>query len=430
LSSVTSQRKILIENISSMLFLQGINYILPLVTLPYLTRTLGIEKFGLISFAIIFIQYFTTIVDYGFNLTATRQISVYRDNPKKVSEIFSSVIVIKVFLLVLCFLLMNSIILSVDKFHDDLILYHVCFIAVLGNVLFPIWFYQGLEHLKKIALINAITKISITALIFIFVKQQHDYLVAAFLQCLAVVIAGVIAIIYVPFTYPVKIIIPKIQVIKQLLLEGFPVFISVISSNIFGNSNIFILGILYSNKEVGYFTIAQKIVWAFCYLVPPIGNAIYPRMGLMFKESNERAIKALRKLLLYGSGAFIIISSAIYLFSGFFVKIATGRSENDIVILIKVMAILPLCFFIDNVLGTQIMLNRGMDKKYMTTYIIGGLVSVLLAIILIPQFSHFGASINQLISEVFIICLMYYFVQKEKINILSVNHFNVNFTVI
>lgn len=412
-------RKLLLENISSLLLLQCVNYALPLITLPYLSRTLGIDRFGLVSFALAFIQYFVTLVDYGFNLTATRRISVNRDDPAMVSEIFCSVMAIKTALLVACFAAVCAVVFSVPKFRADWVIYLICFLAVFGNVLFPIWFYQGLERMKNIAVINAGARIAMTALLFVFVKRPGDYLAAALLQCLSVVIAGIVGLGYAQFTYPLRLIAPRMAMAKRLIVEGWPVFVSVVSSNVFGNINILILGIFYTTREVGYFSIAQRVVWALCYLVAPLGNAIYPRVGLLFKESEDRALAYVRKVLLIGVGPFALISAALFLAAPLISTFITGGAAPEIVVLIRTMAILPLCFFIDNILGTQIMLNRGMDRQYMKTFIIGGAASVVLAFAFIPAFSHIGASISQLLNEVLIIALMYFFVARHGIHVLA-----------
>jgi len=115
----------------------------PLITFPYLTRVLGPGNYGKVAFAVAFITYFNLITDYGFNLSATREISINRDDTKKVSRIYSSVMVTKTLLMLLTFTAMLTIVLSVDRFRSDLPLYIYTYGIVLGSVLFPVWFFQG-----------------------------------------------------------------------------------------------------------------------------------------------------------------------------------------------------------------------------------------------------------------------------------------------
>ena len=132
-----------LENIASLTGIQMVQYLLPLVTFPYLTRVLGPGNYGKVAFAVAFITYFNLITDYGFNLSATREISINRDDTERVSRIYSSVMVTKTLLMLLTFTAMLTIVLSVDRFRSDLPLYIYTYGIVLGSVLFPVWFFQG-----------------------------------------------------------------------------------------------------------------------------------------------------------------------------------------------------------------------------------------------------------------------------------------------
>lgn len=142
----------------SLLSVQGVNYLLPLITLPYLLRVLGPEKFGVVAFAQAFVQYFVLFTDYGFNLTATKAISIYRDEKKSIRNLFYNN-VDKDFINGFSFIVLILIVFSVDKFKIDWNIYISTFGIVIGNVMFPIWFFQGMENMKVVSILNAISKI-------------------------------------------------------------------------------------------------------------------------------------------------------------------------------------------------------------------------------------------------------------------------------
>ena len=167
----SGENKRLLGNFFSLSILQIFSYVLPLLTLPYLVRILGVETFGLISFATAFIIFFNILVDYGFNLSATREISVHRENKKKTTEIYSSVLTIKFILIILSFIILSFIVFIFEKFNSHIELYFITFISVIGQAFFPIWYFQGMEKMRYITIINISSKVIFTMAIFIFVHK-------------------------------------------------------------------------------------------------------------------------------------------------------------------------------------------------------------------------------------------------------------------
>lgn len=184
------ERKVVMNNFASLSLLQAITYILPVIIISYLFRVIGPEKFGLIAFAQAFVQYFMILTDYRFNVSATKEISLCRNEHIKVCRIFSSVMTIKIALTFLSLLTLGIIVYLIPRFRNDWMVYALSFGAVAGNTLFPVWFFQGTEKMKHIADLNIIGGIIFALFIFLFVKGPQDYLKVLFINSSVFLIIG------------------------------------------------------------------------------------------------------------------------------------------------------------------------------------------------------------------------------------------------
>ncbi len=135
-------KKTVTGNYLSLAILQVTNYLLPLLILPFLVRILGTEKFGLIMFAQALTTFLFVFVDFGFNLSGTREISLARNNQQKLSDIFSAIMVIKIGLILIALLFLIIIVNTFSRFNADSEIYYLSFGVVFGQALFPVWFYQ------------------------------------------------------------------------------------------------------------------------------------------------------------------------------------------------------------------------------------------------------------------------------------------------
>jgi PST family polysaccharide transporter len=268
--------KTLVENFLSLSFLQVANYIFPLITLPYLVRVLGPEKYGLIAFAQAFIGYFQILTDYGFNLSATREISINRENKEKVSEIFSSVMIIKFFLLLVSFVLMSAIVFSFGKFRQNWLIYYSTFGMVLGQTLFPIWFFQGMEKMKYITFLNVLSKFIFTVATFAFIRRASDFLYVPLLNSSGFIISGIISIWLIVTNFCVKMRVPRLEVILKYFKDSTLFFLSRVSVSVYTFTNTFVLGLFKSTQEVGYYSVAEKLYIALQQIYQPVGNTLYP----------------------------------------------------------------------------------------------------------------------------------------------------------
>lgn len=406
-------RRRLIENFLSLSVLQIANYILPLITLPYLVRVLGPEKFGLIAFSQAFIGYFMILTDYGFNLSATRDISINRENKEKVSEIFSSVMIIKLALMVISLILMSIIILSFEKFRKDWVVYYLTFGMVVGQVLFPVWFFQGIEKMKYITFLNILAKVIFTVAIFVFVKEASDYLYVPILNSLGFIIAGILGLWIVFKDFEISFKFVGLKELKRQLKEGWYVFISTISINFYKNNAILILGLFTNNKTVGYFIIAKKLVDMLNNIAGVISQTIYPYVSKQINTDYQKTMLFLKKVGLLIAFYTFIFGVILFIFSSTFIYIISGDYFNESILCLKLMAFVPM-FIGVNVPAVQILLSKGLDKNFSKVLLIGAILDLVLNFLLVPIFSYVGSCISVILVELFVTIFLYVEVLKTK----------------
>jgi len=416
-----NQKKRLISNFLSLSSVQVANYILPLITVPYLVRVLGPEKFGLIAFAQAFIAYFALLTDYGFNLSATREISIHRDNREKVSDIFFSVLFIKSVLMLISFSILCILVFSVNKFRGEWLLYIFTFGIVLGNILFPAWFLRGIERMRELAILNIISKSIFTVAVFVFIHSKDDYLLVALINSFGFIIAGLLGLWIVTVQIRIKIRKPSLEEIKYQLKKGWHIFISTIAMSLYTTSNTFILGIFTNNTIVGYYSAGEKITRAVQGLISPLSQTIYPHVSKLVLESRDAALEFVRKIVkLVGAVAFGF-SLLLLIFAHQISNIILGSQFNESISVIQILSFLPFVGGLSNIFGIQVMLNFGLKHIFTRILIIASFINIFLALILVVPLRHVGISYSVLITEIFIMITMFLILQRNGIKVMKLS---------
>ncbi|MBS4035472.1 MAG: flippase [Ignavibacterium sp.] len=406
--------KTLFQNFLSLSFLQFFNYLFPVITLPYVVRVLGPEKYGLVNFAAAFIGYFITISEYGFNLSAVRQISVNRNDQQKVNKIFISVLASKFFLAAVSFILFIIIVLSLEKFRSEFWLYVITFGSVLSTILFPFWLFQGLERMKYIPIIQVIPKIAGVILIFWLIKSQGDYLIFALINTGVLIVSGIAGLIAAVKVFSFRLAVPSFDDIMFQLKDGLNLFKSNLAINLYTNSNAFILGLLTNNEVVGYYSAADKIRLFFQSLLAPVSQSVFPFVNYLLKESKEKLLLFNKQLLKYQSVAGFSISLIIFINAELIINLALGENYNESVIILKLICWLPFIIYLSNIYGIQTMLPLGFDREFFYIVAIAAFINIILAFILVPYLQGIGISIAVLSTEIFVSTSMIIFLLKKK----------------
>lgn len=408
-----NQKRVLFSNFLSLSALQIVNYILPLVTLPYLVRVLGVEYFGLLAFATATITYFTILTDYGFNLTAVRDISIHKENQTKIVEIFSSVMSIKFLLMLLSFAVLTLLVFSFEKFSKDWDIYFLTFASVVAQVFFPSWFFQGMQRMKYITLLNIFSRTLFTASIFILVQTQSDYYLVPILNAAGALIAGIYSLYLIKKDFQVMFQMQKIETLKHYLHDGWHVFVSGVFTTVYTVSTIFILGIFSSNEVVGYYALADKVIKAVTNLYKPLEGALYPYISKMVSESKEKALVFIKKVFLLASVGMGLLSLALFFFADKIIYLLSKSGYEESILLLQLLAAFPLVITIAKILSTNYIINFELQHTLSKVYFSSALVSLVLSFSLVPLFEAVGSAIAVMLTEIFATTYLYLIVRKR-----------------
>lgn len=405
----------LMENFFSLSGLQLVSYILPLITFPYLVRVLGPEKYGLIAFATAFIAYLQMITDYGFAYSATREISIHRDDPIKVSEIFSSVIFIKALLAVLSFALVLTVVSFVPQFKSDSLIYLFTFGLVIGYMLFPNWFFQGMEKMKFITILTIVSQVIFTVAIFIFIRSAADYLFVPLINSLGLIIAGILGLWVVFKNFDVKFKFPGFEAIKFQFREGWHVFVSTVAVNLYTNSSVFAVGLFTNNTLTGYYSIAEKLMKIVqTFPLASLLQTLYPRLAKIHMEDPYKAFKLSNKFQKLTTIGYLIVTPIMIFAAPWIVELIAGYPYGEIILAFRILLI--AVFFINiNAFRVNYLLVSGRNDVFAKIHVgLEGILGTILVFSSVYALSYIGATIAITITELLVLIITIYYVSKLK----------------
>jgi len=397
------EKRVILKNFASLSTLQSLNYLLPIVILPYLVRVIGPEKFGLIAFAQAFVQYFMIFTDYGFSLSATRSISLCGQNKKKTSEIFSSVMTVKILLAALSFLMLIAIIHFVPKFRNDWLVYILSFPAVIGNTLFPIWFFQGKEKMNYITLINVVGGMLYAIGILSFVRAPSHYLYVPLLNSLFFLVTGISGL-YIAFKkFGLEFVFQTYDEIQKELKSGWNIFISIVAINAYTTTRVFAVGLLTNNTLTGFYSIAERIAnFIQAFPLDSFSQAIYPRLNKIFIKNKKRATQLMNKAQKSTTLGFLITLPIIFFAAPQIINIICGKNYLEVISALRVLLV-GIFFVGANAFRVQFLLVCGKADIYSKLHVTAALIGLPLIFLLISYFSYLGAALSTIIIEVGII---------------------------
>ena len=374
----------LIGNFFYLSILKAISFVFPLITLPYLTRVIGVEKFGIIAFATAIIVIVETVVDWGFNYTATRDVARVRENIKEVSQIFSEVIFSKLILMTICFVLLFSLmpLFSLSKEYELLLL--LTFAYIPGHILFPEWLFQAFEQMKYITILNVLSKLIFTVLVFIVIRRQSDYIYQPLLTACGYFVSGLIALYILVKRYGISFNYPGLRMVLGRLKSSTNMFISLITPNLYNNFSVILLRTYCGEASTGIYSGGEKFHGIIDQLTQVLSRTFFPFLA-RHKEKHHVYVKITGIIAL-------CMSLLMFLGADLFVDIFLSPDFAASAQVIRILSLSPLFLFLSNSYGTNYLVLIGKENLLRNIYVICSLFGFALAWLLIPSLDYIGVA--------------------------------------
>ncbi len=408
---MAGEKKTLLENFLSLGALQIVSYALPLINLPYLSRVLGVEKFGLVFFAFAFMQYFIILTDYGFCLSATREVAVNRHNQNNLSNIFNSVNTSKILLLLISFLVLLICLIFVPKLQQNWLVFLLSFLMVVGNAIYPVWFFQGMERMKYITFLNILAKTIFVVLIFVFVKKESDYIIVPLFNSLGFLVSGLIGFIFAVRNFNLKLYIPKWNSIIRQFKYSSEFFISRVSVSAFNNTNSFCLGLISSNIMVGFYVAAEKIYIAINGLQAPINQALYPFIA------KNKDLKLFKKIYSIAVILNILICSVMFIFAKEFITLFYGVNMVNAYKVLRIFCIGSFIVLPHVLLGYPLLGALGHTKEANMSVIVPSITHIigLFILFITGNMNIYSIACMAVFTEYVVFAMRIYWVRKYRL---------------
>ena len=378
--------------------LQIFNTVVPLLTLPYITRILGVSQYGVFSISLNLVSYFQVIVEYGFNLSGARKIAL-TNNRDEQSRIYSRITASKLLLCLISFIFMVIICVITKIEKTQIICMFILFTTVIGTAIQQTWLFQGLEEMQYITIINVISRTISVLLIFSIVKRSNQLYLYCTLYSVTSLLIGIISIFLVNIKLGIKFIKIKFQNIIEELKDGWYTFTTSAISKVFTGIGITVLGFSNDKSIVGAYSAIQKIPLVMTMMYSPVGQAIFPYMSRKYSVSFENGITILKKIARLLISFVLFFSFCIILFTKKLVTILYGNEYTSYYLLLVPLVCWLLLSITNNLLGIQVLVASGHLKEYSIAFEISAVSIVLSNIILGILWGAYGVAVATMISE-------------------------------
>lgn len=382
----SKEAKTVFANFGYLSLLQIAGYVFPLITLPYLARVIGPYGFGKIAFASAVVVWFQTIAEWGFNLTATRDVAQHRDDKERVSQIFSNVLWSRCLLATVAGFLLLILIAVVPYFRENAAVILITFLMVPGQIMFPDWMFQAIEKMKYITIFNLLMKLLFTVAVFVFIRDKDDYLIQPLLLTIGYLISGVGALYVILCKWGYTLFRPKLSNVLKAIKGSTDVFINNIMPNFYNSFSVMLLGLFCGSTANGVYDGGNKFPTIFYQFQSVISRAFYPFLS---RRPDKHGFYAMLNM-----GVAIIGSALLVLLAPWVIHVILGDEFNKSIVVMQILSVSIIFLSMSYTYGTSYLIIYHKEKPLRNLTFLSSIIGICISFPLTYYYNYMGAAIT------------------------------------
>lgn len=387
-----------------------------LITMPYINRVLGAEYIGKVEYVNTIINYFLLFTALGIPMYGIREISKVRDNSLQKARTLTELLIILGITSLVGYLILFGIFYNLDFFKNYrsiiLVMSSMIFLTNIGAE----WYFQGIEDQLYITVRYVGVRLLMVVLMFMYIKSEENYHFYAFCIVLTTCGANVLNFfVLFKVIYKEKATVFKNLDIKRHLKPVLTIFVATISVNIYLQLDYLLIGSLASDKYVGYYSVANKLVRFTISFITVIGAVMLPRLSFLFQNDKEQYFSYLHRTFTFL--LLISLPCTIYflIFARPIINIIAGRDFGESILTMRLIS--PLCIIVSMAyfMGFLILYPQNKERVYTIATLVSAVFSIAVNFYAIREFQHNGAAVVGVLAEFIAIVIMFVYLKKNSI---------------
>ncbi len=326
--------------------------------------------------------YVSLVINFGFNMSSSREVAMHRDNLSVLSQIVSTTYFCKTVLWILCGAIYFSLISIFPFFREYYAVYALSYLLTINELLLPTWFFQGIEKMKYITIVNVSARLIFVIAIFIVVRHREDYLYVPLLNGLGALFGGGMALYIVKRKERISFSLPTFSRVKEGFLVAFPLFVSSVSTQLYANVNKLVVGTFLGMSEVAIYDLGEKIVRMIKMPVVMISQVTFPRI------SREQNIRFLNRLMKSVGSVVIVVYILLFILSPWIVEVFTGTELPMATSIMRILGISVIFSSLNLFMGGNRLVPFGYSQIYMRV-MMQNCLSYFIGLVLLQYFGKF-----------------------------------------